>query len=66
MVHAAAQETRDTGEALATTVFPALGQAKVHMVLQAIAADIMLCPTQVDVDGKPWPLDAAGKPVLKT
>ena len=30
----------------------------------AMAADIMLCPTQVDVDGKPWPLDAAGKPVL--
>ncbi len=21
---------------------------------------------QVDVDGKPWPLDAAGKPILKT
>ena len=26
----------------------------------------ILCVIQVDVDGKPWPLDAAGKPVLKT
>jgi hypothetical protein len=22
-------------------------------------------PVQVDVDGKPWPLDAAGKPIVK-
>lgn len=22
-------------------------------------------PVQVDVDGKPWPLDAEGKPILK-
>ena len=25
-----------------------------------------LVPLQVTVDGKPWPLDASGKPILKT
>ena len=26
----------------------------------------MVCSLQVTVDGKPWPLDASGKPILKT
>jgi len=31
-----------------------------------IAITAALAQMQVDVDGKAWPLDAAGKPILKT
>ena len=38
----------------------------VAMGLMHVSCGHMLLLGQVDVEGNPWPLDSAGKPILKT